>query len=147
VNERRVVWTCCKNNDGKLGPRSVWERQSGQFGSVKDFDWDEWDHPSDGRSSRKLTGTVDDLLELIPADGIILKDDLYEQAAGKISRDNIREFLAELLRQQDIFLHRIPRPGKKSAPAYSRQRPGESTSETSNEGEDPDGFGIEDDPR
>jgi hypothetical protein len=149
VNERRVVWTCCKNNDGKLGPRSAWERQSGLFDSVKDFDWEEWDHPADGRSSGKLSGTIDDLLELIPANGIILKDDLYAQAAGKISRDDIRAFVAELLREQRIFIHRIPRPGIKPATAYSqeRQRAGESTSNSTGEGADPDDLDIEDDPR
>ena len=149
VNERQVVWTCCKNNDGRLGPRSAWERRNGLFVPVRDFDWDEWDHPSDGRSSRKLSGTIDDLLELIPANGSILKDDLYAQAAGKISRDDIRAFVAELLREQRIFIHRIPRPGIKPATAYSqqKQKPGESTSETTGEGEDPDDLDIEDDPR
>jgi hypothetical protein len=36
VDEDRVVWTCCKNNDGELGARSVWERRNGLFIPVHD---------------------------------------------------------------------------------------------------------------
>jgi hypothetical protein len=43
VSEERVVWTCCKNNDGDLGKRSVWIRQNGLFTPVNDFDWTGWD--------------------------------------------------------------------------------------------------------
>lgn len=35
----RVVWTCCKNNDGELGAPSVWRRRNGLFEQVDDFDW------------------------------------------------------------------------------------------------------------
>jgi len=46
VAETRVVLTCCKNNDGELGPRSVWNRgMGGLWTPVTDFDWDEWDNP------------------------------------------------------------------------------------------------------
>ena len=34
----RVVWTCCKNNDGDHGPRSAWERANGLFAAVQEFD-------------------------------------------------------------------------------------------------------------
>jgi AAA domain len=43
VNERRVVVTCCKNNDGQLGDRSVWTRDNGLWSSVPGFDWEAWD--------------------------------------------------------------------------------------------------------
>jgi uncharacterized protein YoaH (UPF0181 family) len=49
VEEERVVWTCCKNNDGRFGQRTAWTRQNGLFTSVHDFDWKAWD--SDGQSS------------------------------------------------------------------------------------------------
>jgi hypothetical protein len=147
VNETRVVWTCCKNNDGQNGPRSAWERRNGLFVPVKDFDWDAWDHPPDGRSRRKINGTIEDLFALIPIDDIILKEDLYAQATGKISRDDIRDFVAQLLREARIFIHRIPRPGKKAATAYSQKRSEESAFDTTGENEDPDEFDIEDDPR
>lgn len=41
--ETRVVWTCCKNNDGKPGKRTAWERGNGLFQPVDDFDWKEFD--------------------------------------------------------------------------------------------------------
>ena len=46
TEDKRVVWTCCKNNDGELGPRSAWERANGLFAPVPDFDWDEFDNPN-----------------------------------------------------------------------------------------------------
>ncbi len=41
----RIVWTCCKNNDGQLGKRSAWHRRDGLFLPVVDFDWDEFATP------------------------------------------------------------------------------------------------------
>jgi hypothetical protein len=48
VNEERVVWTCCKNNDGELGNRSVWKRSNGLFVPVREFDWQDFDNPEKG---------------------------------------------------------------------------------------------------
>jgi hypothetical protein len=42
VAEDRVVWTCCKNNDGGLGQQSAWVRQNGIFTPVANFDWASW---------------------------------------------------------------------------------------------------------
>jgi hypothetical protein len=144
VNETRVVWTCCKNNDGKLGPRSAWERRNGLFVPVKDFDWHEFDYPPDGRSNRKLNGTIDDLLALIPVSGAILKDELYEKAGGTISRDNVREFLAQLLRESRIFIHRVANFGKKRLVGYSRTVQVADADAQDDERHD---FDVEDDPR
>ena len=47
--EARVVFTCCKNNDGELGPRTAWVRGNGLFQAVTDFDWKEFDHPGEKR--------------------------------------------------------------------------------------------------
>ena len=44
--DNRVVWTCCKNNDGELGTRLAWERRNGLFAPVSKFDWDTFDNPS-----------------------------------------------------------------------------------------------------
>ena len=49
--ENRVVWTCCKNNDGPLGPRSAWEHSKGLFKPVEDFDWREFDAAPEKRRS------------------------------------------------------------------------------------------------
>jgi hypothetical protein len=51
VTETRVVWTCCKNNDGELGPRSGWERADGRFEPVSDFDWQAFDFPEAGKET------------------------------------------------------------------------------------------------
>jgi xanthine/CO dehydrogenase XdhC/CoxF family maturation factor len=48
VRDDRVVWTCCKNNDGELGKRSAWTRRNGLFDPVDDFDWDGFDNPGKG---------------------------------------------------------------------------------------------------
>ena len=45
VTDNRVVWTCCKNNDGELGNRSAWERRNGLFMPVEYFDCESFDHP------------------------------------------------------------------------------------------------------
>jgi hypothetical protein len=55
--DNRVVWTCCKNNDGELGDRSAWERRNGLFAPASDFDWNTFDNPRDER----VTITADDL--------------------------------------------------------------------------------------
>jgi len=39
----QVVWTCCKNNDGELGKRTAWRRQTGLFQPVPNFDWATFD--------------------------------------------------------------------------------------------------------
>jgi hypothetical protein len=39
------VLTCCKNNDGQLGDRSVWVRENGLWSVAHGFDWNEWDIP------------------------------------------------------------------------------------------------------
>jgi hypothetical protein len=149
VDETRVVWTCCKNNDGALGPRSVWERKNELFVPIRDFDWEEFDGRTtdggrnDGRSRRKINSTIDDALALIPNSGVILKDDLYEMAIDKVSRKDLREFISQLLREQRIFIHKIPREGKKSAIAYSQTAP----VNQDNDDNDADDIDIEDDPR
>tara|TARA_B100000959_G_C14829283_1_gene561166 strand:- start:65 stop:1006 length:942 start_codon:yes stop_codon:yes gene_type:complete len=48
TEDDRVVWTCCKNNDGEKGPRSSWVRKDSFFSPCTDFDWDEFENPSKG---------------------------------------------------------------------------------------------------
>jgi hypothetical protein len=59
--DNRVVWTCCKNNDGELGSRSAWERRNGLFAPVADFDWDTFDNP---HPDERVRITADDLEEI-----------------------------------------------------------------------------------
>jgi hypothetical protein len=51
TTDNRIVWTCCKNNDGELGRRSAWERRNGLFAPVADFDWETFNVPDDGREA------------------------------------------------------------------------------------------------
>jgi len=48
TEDNRVIWTCCKNNDGEKGPRSVWVRKDSFFAPCIDFDWDEFENPPKG---------------------------------------------------------------------------------------------------
>jgi AAA domain len=56
VSETRVVWTCCKNNDGDLGKRLAWTRCNGLFTSVSDFDWKSFDNPEGEK--RAITNAI-----------------------------------------------------------------------------------------
>src|SRR5205814_4908935 len=62
TTDNRIVWTCCKNNDGELGERSAWERCNGLFAPVLEFDWDTFDNP---RSDDRVTITADDLRDIL----------------------------------------------------------------------------------
>lgn len=53
VEDKRIVWTCCKNNDGELGKRSAWERRNGLFVPVADFDWKAFE--ADGEKRRSIS--------------------------------------------------------------------------------------------
>jgi hypothetical protein len=55
VAENRVVVTCCKNNDGELGPRSVWVRDNGLWTPYQGFDWGEWDNPDPNKNIKVIS--------------------------------------------------------------------------------------------
>ena len=74
VAEDRIVWTCCKNNDGELGDRSAWIRCNGLFDPVLDFDWDAWN--SDGQA-------VKIGIEIVPK--------IIEESGGAVARDILRD--------------------------------------------------------
>jgi hypothetical protein len=61
TEDNRVVWTCCKNNDGELGNRSAWERRNGLFAPVNEFDWDTFDNP---HKDERVTVMSEDLAEV-----------------------------------------------------------------------------------
>lgn len=46
TEDARVVITPSKNNDGELGRRTAWERKTGWFETVTDFDFTEFDSGS-----------------------------------------------------------------------------------------------------
>ena len=43
TTDDRLVFTCCKNNDGPEGERSAWHRKNGLFAPCLEFDWEEFD--------------------------------------------------------------------------------------------------------
>ena len=56
---RNVVWTCCKNNDGEMGARSAWVRCNGLFETVTDFDWDAFDNAGKSDKETKFMQAVE----------------------------------------------------------------------------------------
>jgi DnaB-like helicase N terminal domain/AAA domain len=59
--DNRVVWTCCKNNDGQLGERSAWQRRNGLFAPVSEFDWNAFDNP---HKDDRVAITQDDMADI-----------------------------------------------------------------------------------
>jgi hypothetical protein len=57
TEDDRVVFTCCKNNDGELGGRSCWQRRNGLFVAAE-IDWNEFDGKTE---SKRRTITEEDL--------------------------------------------------------------------------------------
>ncbi|HIA05829.1 MAG TPA: hypothetical protein EYN71_03815 [Flavobacteriales bacterium] len=49
--DNRVVLNCAKNNDGALPAQSAWHRKNGIFLRCEDFDWEEFNKPSNSNSS------------------------------------------------------------------------------------------------
>ena len=78
VTDDRIVWTCCKNNDGELGKRSAWIRRNGLFDALTDFDWEAWN--KDGKSI--IVG-----VEIVPQ--------IITQNGGSLARDILRVKIEE----------------------------------------------------
>ncbi len=51
----RIVWTCCKNNDGPEGSPSAWQRRNGLFAPCPDFDWEDFNAGPDQSSRATVT--------------------------------------------------------------------------------------------
>jgi DnaB-like helicase N terminal domain/AAA domain len=93
TTDDRIVWTCCKNNDGQMGPRSAWERRNGLFAPVFDFDWKAFDAPY---SDRRQTITENDVAEVF-ADGPLPKTE-----AAKRLQENTGASKATAYRALDL---------------------------------------------
>ena len=79
-DDDRIVWTCCKNNDGELGQRTAWQRRNGLFASVAVFDWTEFDSPSN-TGSHKVS--VQEVAEAIGVGNCVAYSRLAESVAEK----------------------------------------------------------------
>lgn len=80
TTDNRIVWTCCKNNDGGLGERSAWERRNGLFVPIQGFDWKTFD----GDGEKRRTVDLDDL------------DTLFDGGKRQLARNAAVEQLMEL---------------------------------------------------
>jgi hypothetical protein len=78
TTDNRVVWTCCKNNDGELGSRSAWERRNGLFAPVTDFDWEAFDAPD--KDQREVIGEAD--VRAVFENGALTKGQAVKQLAA-----------------------------------------------------------------
>lgn len=95
--DKRVVWTCCKNNDGELGKRSAWERGNGLFVPVHNFDWNTFD----GDGERRRTVSLDDL------------DALFEGGKRRIARNTAVAELMDLTKLAKTACYSALKPGGK----------------------------------
>jgi hypothetical protein len=62
TDDNHIIMTCCKNNDGALGPRTAWQVQDGRFVPCENFDWSQLDGPPEG-SSPVPKGDLEKLFE------------------------------------------------------------------------------------
>ena len=147
VSDERIVQTCCKNNDGQLGPRSAWMRHNGLFVPVDTFDWEEFDHPES--KSNGYNGTIEDLYEMIPVVNPISRISLLSKITGKIGQVKARDFIAELLREGRIFIHKMPShiPGARRQVGYAKTPSPDTDVEVDINGGDDSGPTIDEDPR
>ena len=97
TTDKRIVWTCCKNNDGELGAHSAWERRNGLFVPVENFDWKTFD--TDGEKRR--TVSLDDL------------DALFEGGKRQLARNAAVEQLMEQTGLGKTACYQALKPGGK----------------------------------
>ena len=69
--DKRIVWTCCKNNNGEMGERSVWEIGKGLCERIDEFDWEDFDKGEGKKPSPKVT--LDHLKQLFNNGKVWLK--------------------------------------------------------------------------
>ena len=69
--DKRIVWTCCKNNNGEMGERSVWEIGKGLCERIDEFDWEDFDKGEGRKPAQKVT--LDHLKQLFKNGNLWLK--------------------------------------------------------------------------
>ena len=116
--DKRIVWTCCKNNNGEMGERSVWEIGKGLCERIDEFDWEAFDK-GEGTKSAPIV-TLDHLKQLFNNGKVCLKKSEAVrklQAIAVIGRTAAYEALnpenrfGEYLRCRDDGLIELLSPG------------------------------------
>ena len=69
--DNRIAWTCCKNNNGEMGERSVWEIGNGLCERIDEFDWEDFDKGEGRKPAPKVT--LDHLKQLFQNGNVWLK--------------------------------------------------------------------------
>jgi hypothetical protein len=83
VLNKEVVSTCCKNNDGELGPRGAWVRDNGLWTPVVNFDWDKWDNPKKKKDTG--SGVSEEAMNIVFANGAVLTKQQAADALMKLT--------------------------------------------------------------
>ena len=65
-DDDRVVFTCCKNNDGELGARTAWKIRNGLFEPIEDLNRELFDS---GGEMRKQKGVTEENLRTVFCNG------------------------------------------------------------------------------
>jgi hypothetical protein len=109
----RVVWSCPKNNNGKLGERSAWYRTNGLFKPCSDFDWDTYDSDGHSKVGRKPKATLEDYAALLPPKGLTNTEwlQLAVRQLG-VSKATFNRNLRECLCEPNPIVHKSKVTGK-----------------------------------
>jgi len=112
-SDDRVVWSCPKNNNGKLGERTAWYRTNGLYRPCSDFDWDEYDNESQTRVGRKPKASPEDYVALLPPEGLINTEwQLLAENELRVSKATFNRKLQECLSEQNPLVHKSEITGK-----------------------------------
>ena len=98
ASDDRVVWACCKNNNGKLGEQSAWYRSDGVFRPCPDFDWEAFNAEGESTMGRPKKGSAAGVAALLPAEGLSSTEwqNLANSALG-ISKSTFQRRLHECI--------------------------------------------------
>lgn len=107
VMESNVVVTCCKNNDGELGNRGCWTRESGQWSRVEAFDWEAWDKGEKVSENEQKESEVD-VLQVIKESEFPLshKKLVAELKLRGIPKTTAYRWISKACKNREIRYHR-----------------------------------------
>ena len=109
----RVVWSCPKNNNGKLGERTAWHRTNGLYIPCPDFDWEEYDTSGQSKAGRKPKATAEDCAKILPPEGLPNAEWLHlAKSELGISRATFNRKLSECVGGPTPLVHKSEVTGR-----------------------------------